>query len=287
MPAARGRETALTAREAGQVEAANASARPPVVFIHGLWVLASCWDRWVTAFEEAGYAALTPGWPGDPETVTAAREHPEAFARQRVAHLVDHLAAIVGHLTMKPAVVGHSFGGLLAEILAGRGITRASVVISPAPFRGVLPVPISTVRSVLPVVRNPANRRRVVSLSYAQFRYSVANATSEEEARALYETHGVPAYGGLLFQAALANLNPRSEVRVDTGNPGRGPLLVVSAEQDRFLPWSIARSSYRRLRRNSGVTEIVEIAGRGHSLIFDDGWREVVAVALEFLRRFD
>ncbi|HXZ83374.1 MAG TPA: alpha/beta hydrolase [Acidimicrobiales bacterium] len=276
---------AVTPREAQQVAKANASSRTPVVFIHGLWALASVWDRWVTAFEEAGYVALTPGWPGDPETVAAANKHPEAFARQRVAGIVDHLEGIIGGLAEKPVVVGHSFGGLLTQILAGHGVARVSVAISPAPFRGVLPLPVSTLRSVLPVLGHPANRRRVLPLSYAQFRYAVANATSEPEARELYGTHGVPACGRLVFQDAFANLNPATEVRVDTRNPGRGPLLIISGEKDRFLPPAIARASYRRQRSNEAVTEIAEIPGRGHSLTFDSGWREVAEIALEFVGR--
>jgi pimeloyl-ACP methyl ester carboxylesterase len=277
----------MTEREVEQIELANASGRTPVVFIHGLWALPSVWDRWIAAFEEAGYVALAPGWPDDPETVAAANEDPEVFANKSVAEIADYLGGIIGRLEAKPVLVGHSFGGLLTEILAGRGMARTSVAISPAPFRGVVAMPLSLVRSVWPVIRNPANRWRAVTLSYGQFRYAVANTTSEGEARELYEAHAVPAGGKALFQAALANLDPFTEVRVDSRNPRRGPLLIISGAKDHFLPWSIAHASYRRQRHNANVTEILEIPGRGHSLTFDSGWREIADRTLEFLCRFD
>ncbi len=279
-------ETKMSEHEVEQVERANASSRVPVVLIHGLWALPSCWDRWRAALEEAGYVALAPGWPDDPVTVAEANGHPEVFARKSVAQIVHHLGGVIGRLERGPALVGHSFGGLLTQILAGQGMAAVSVAISPAPFRGVLPMPISLVRSALPTLRNPANRQRAVQLTYRQFRYAVANATSEREAKELYEAYAVPAGGRALFQAALANLNPWTEVKVDTTNPGRGPLLIVSGEKDHFLPRSIADASYKRQKRNNGVTEILEIPGRGHSLTFDSGWREVADRVLEFIRRF-
>jgi pimeloyl-ACP methyl ester carboxylesterase len=272
--------------EARQVDAANSSGFTPVVFIHGLWALSNNWERWVNPFEEAGYAVLTPGWPDDPTTVTEARAHPEVFARKTVTRMVDHLGGIVGRLEKKPVIVGHSFGGMLTQVLAGRGMAAVSVAISAAPFRGVLPMPASLVRAVFPVLRNPANRNRAMSLTYRQFRYAVANTTSEQEARELYETYAVPAGGKALFQAALANINPWTEVKVDTGNLARGPLLLIAGDKDRFIPPAITRSEYRRQRRNGDVTEMAQIQGRGHSLTIDSGWREVAEVTLRFIHRF-
>jgi len=271
---------------ARQVDAANSSGREPVVFIHGLWALPNSWERWVDPFEGAGYAVLTPGWPDDPVTVTEARAHPEVFARKTVAQMVDHLAGIVGQLERKPVLVGHSFGGMLTQVLAGRGLAAVSVGISAAPFRGVLPMPASLVRSVFPVVRNPANRDRAMSLTYRQFRYAVANTTSEQEAGELYENYAVPAGGKALFQSALANINPWTEVKVDTRNPARGPLLLIAGDKDRFIPLAITRSEYRRQRRNDALTEMAQIPDRGHSLTIDSGWRKVAEVALGFINRF-
>ncbi len=287
MSRAREAEPELTGRETAQVERANVSSRTPAVFIHGLWALSSVWDQWAGYFEDAGYIALTPGWPDDPETVIEAREHPAVFAGKSVEQLVFHLEAVSARLGRKPIVVGHSFGGLLAQILAGRGRAAVSVAISPAPFRGVLPAPISMVRSALPVLRNPANRGRAVSLTYEQFRYSVANATDDQEAAKLHANYAVPAGGRALFQDALANINPWTEARVDSKNPARGPLLIISGGKDRFIPPAVTRSEYKRQRRSGAVTELVEFPGRGHSLTIDAGWPEVAETALRFIRRFE
>ena len=276
----------ITEHEAAQITEANDSGRPPVVFIHGLWLLPSSWDRWREVFEEAGYATLAPGWPDDPETVAEAKEHPEVFAGKSVGQVADHLEEVVGRLTRAPAVIGHSFGGLMAQILAGRGRAAATVAIDPAPFRGVLPLPISSLRSAAPVLGNPANHGRAVPLTYEQFRYGFANAVSEDEAKELYETFAVPAPGLPLFQAATANLNPWTEAKVNSKNPDRGPLLIVSGEKDHTVPWAIANAAYKRQRRNPGVTEIMSMANRGHALTIDSGWREVADTALGFVKRF-
>jgi pimeloyl-ACP methyl ester carboxylesterase len=275
-----------TSVELDQIREANASGLTPVVFIHGLWLLPSSWDRWATVFEEAGYTSLTPGWPDDPETVAEANAHPEVFAHKTVGQVADHYGEVIGRLERKPVVIGHSFGGLLTQMIAGRGLSAASVAIDPAPFRGVLPLPISALRSSAPVLGNPANRNRAVPLTYEQFRYAFANAVPEEEARQLYDTYAVPASGAPLFQAATANLNPWTEAKVNTRNPDRGPLLIISGEKDHTVPWAIANASFKRQKNNTGVTEIVEIPGRGHALTVDSGWREVADTALNFVRRF-
>ena len=286
MSAASTETATITEHEAEQAARANETGLTPVVFIHGLWLLPSSWDRWATLFEEAGYTALTPGWPDDPETVAEANAHPEVFAHKTVGQVADHYEEIIGRLDKKPAVIGHSFGGLLTQIIAGRGLAAAAVAIDPAPFRGVLPLPISSLKSAFPVLGNPANRNRAVPLTYEQFRFAFANAVDEDEAKHLYETFAVPASGTPLFQAATANLNPWTEVKVNSKSPERGPLLIISGEKDNTVPWAIANASFKRQKRNEGVTEIVEIAGRGHALTIDKGWREVADASLTFIRRF-
>jgi non-heme chloroperoxidase len=276
----------ITERETKQLEEATASGRTAVIFIHGLWLLPSSWDRWRNVFEEAGYATLTPSWPDDPETVDEARANPQVFAKKTVGQVADHVEEVIGKLTGKPAVIGHSFGGLLAQIIAGRGLSAASVAIDPAPFRGVLPLPISSLRSAIPVLMNPANRRRAVTLTLDQFKYGWANAVSEDEAKELYETFHVAAPGAPLFQAATANLNPGTEAKVDHRNPERGPLLLISGGNDHTVPWAITNASFKKQRHNDGVTEIVEIPNRGHALTIDGGWREVADTALAFIKRF-
>jgi pimeloyl-ACP methyl ester carboxylesterase len=276
----------ITEYETEQLDRANASGKTPIVFIHGLWLLPSSWDRWRPVFEDAGYTTLAPGWPDDPNTVDEANRHPEVFAHKTVGQVADHYQDVIAKLSKKPAVIGHSFGGLLAQILAGRGLAGAAVAIDPAPFRGVLPLPISALKSASPVLGNPANHGRAVPLTYEQFRYAFANAVNENEATELYNTFAVPAAGAPLFQAATANLNPWTEVKVKTKNPDRGPLLIISGEKDHTVPPAIANASYKKQKRNEGVTEIVEMAGRGHALTIDNGWREVADTALGFVERF-
>jgi pimeloyl-ACP methyl ester carboxylesterase len=276
----------ITDHEMQQADRADATGLQPIVFVHGLWLLPSSWDRWARVFEEAGYSALTPGWPDDPETVAEANAHPEVFARKTVGQVADHFEKVIRVLTRKPAIVGHSFGGLLVQILAGRGLSAATVAIDPAPFRGVLPLPLSALKSAWPVLGNPANRNRAIPMTFEQFRFGFANAVSESEAHELYKTFAVPASGAPLFQAAAANLNPWTEASVDSERPDRGPLLIISGEKDNTVPWAIANASFKRQERNAGVTEIVEMPNRGHALTVDSGWREVADTALGFVKRF-
>ncbi|MGH2576823.1 MAG: alpha/beta hydrolase [Actinomycetota bacterium] len=276
----------ITEREAQQVEQANASGRTPVVFIHGLWLLPSSWDRWAQLFEENGYAAVTPSWPDDPETVEEARANPDVFAKKTLGQIADHTAEVIEGLNKKPAVMGHSTGGLLTYMIADRGLSAASVAIDPGPFRGVLPLPVSALRSAGPVLRNPFNRGRAITLTLDQFKYGWANALSEEEAKQLYETYHVAAPGVALMQMANANLNPFTEAKVDPKNPGRGPLLILDGEKDHTAPWAIANAAFKRQKRNQSVTEIEKIPNRGHSLTIDSGWREVAEKALNFVKRF-
>jgi len=278
--------TRITERELEQVERANATTMMPVVFIHGLWLLPSSWDRWVALFEEAGYVALTPDWPDDPETVEGARAEPEVLANKTLKQVADHTTQIITGLDKKPAVIGHSTGGLLAEMLAGRGLSAATVAIDPGVFRGVLPLPLSVLRGVGPFLVNPLTRRRAITLTFDQFKYGWANALDEKEAKELYDSFHVAASGISLVQMGNANLNPWTEAKVNTKNPDRGPLLIIDGEKDHTVPWAIANAAYKRQMRNAAVTEIVKIPNRGHSLTIDHGWREVAETALAFVKRF-
>jgi pimeloyl-ACP methyl ester carboxylesterase len=277
---------AISEREAQQVEKANASGRTPVVFIHGLWLLPSSWNNWVEYFEQEGYAGLTPDWPDDPETVEVARAEPEILAKKTLKQVADHTAEVIERLQKKPAVMGHSTGGLLAQLIADRGLSAVTVAIDPGPFRGVLPLPVSTLRVSAPILRNPLNRGRAITLTLDQFKYGWANALSDEEAKQLYETYHVAAPGVALMQMANANINPRTEAKLDPKNPERGPLLIIEGEKDHTVAPAIANATYKRQRRNEAVTEIKWIPNRGHSLTIDSGWREVAQTALDFVKRF-
>ena len=276
----------MTERERLQVERANRSGKPPVVFIHGLWLLPSSWDNWAELFEEAGYAAVTPSWPDDPETIEEARANPDVFAKKTLKQIADHTAEVIAKLERKPAVMGHSTGGLLTYMVADRGLSAASVAIDPGPFRGVLPLPISALKSAGPVLKNPLNRGRAITLTLQQFKYGWANALSDEEAKELYETYHVAAPGVALMQMANANVNPFTEAKVDPKNPDRGPLLIIDGEKDHTVPWAIANAAYQKQKHNQAVTEIEKIPNRGHSLTIDHGWREVAETSLAFVQRF-
>jgi non-heme chloroperoxidase len=278
--------TPITEHELEQIERANATTATPVVFIHGLWLLPSSWEPWAALFEEAGYVALMPGWPDDPATVAAARANPELLANKTLKQVADHTIEVLTALDNQPAVIGHSTGGLLAQMLAGRGLSAVTVAIDPGVFRGVLPLPASVLRGVGRLLVNPRTRRRAITFTFDQFRYGWANALDETEARELYDRFHVAGSGISLVQMGNANLNPWTEAKVDTKHPDRGPLLIIEGEQDHTVPWAIAHAAYKRQRRNPGVTEIVKLPNRGHALTIDHGWREVAETALTFVKRF-
>jgi pimeloyl-ACP methyl ester carboxylesterase len=257
--------------------------RIPVVFIHGLWLHASSWQPWLELFEQAGYAPIAPEWPGVPETVAEARESSEHIAGHGIDDVTDHYSGIIADLTDAPILIGHSFGGMIAEKLLGMDRGRAAVAIDAAQIKGVLPLPLSSLRATLPVFKNPANSHRAVSLTADQFRYAFGNAISQEESDALHERWTIPAPGKPLFEAASANFSLHSPDAVDTGNSGRGPLLLVMGGRDHTVPEAITKSTLKQYRHSSAVTELVEFGDRGHSLTIDSGWREVADRVLAWL----
>ncbi len=275
--------TVLTIHEQQEIDRANTEGKQPIMFVHGLWLLASSWDNWRAFFEEQGYTTLAPGWPDDPQTVAEATDDPEVFADKRLKQVTDHYADAIRQLKTKPAVIGHSFGGLIAQQLADEGLSAVTVAIDAPGFRGVLPLPLSELKSGAPVLSNPANYHRAVALTYEQFRYGFANALEEDEAHALYDQCAVPGPGTPLFQAAAANLNPWTEDRVNTKNPARGPLLLIAGEKDHTVPLAVVKAAYKLQQHNPAVTEFREIPGRGHSLTIDHGWRDVAEIALAFI----
>ncbi|MET0447808.1 MAG: alpha/beta hydrolase [Aeromicrobium sp.] len=275
-----------TAAELEEVDRANASGKQPVVFVHGLWLLDSSWDRWAAYFEDAGYVAVTPGWPDDPTSVGEAREHPETFAGKSVGDVAAYQQAIIERLDRKPVIVGHSFGGVLVQILAGRGLALATVAISPAPSRGVLPLPVNALKAAAPALSNPANRGRAITLTYDQFRFGFASAVSDDEAHELYDQFHVAGSGIPLFQAAFANVNPGTEVKARKKGDDRGPMLILVGDADHQAPPAIARSTYRKQRKNTHfVTEFAEVPDRGHSITIDSGWEQVAKISLDFFER--
>jgi pimeloyl-ACP methyl ester carboxylesterase len=261
------------------------TTKAPVVFIHGLWLHATSWAPWVELFSQAGYAPIAPGWPGDPDTVEAARANPDSIAGHGIDDVTSHYAAIIDELPARPVLIGHSFGGMIAEKLLGMDYAAAAIGIDAAQIKGVLPLPLSSLRSTLPVFKNPANKHKAVSLTAEQFRYSFGNALGEAESGELYQRWTIPAPGQPLFEAATANFSLHSPDQVDTGNQGRGPLLLIMGGRDHTVPEAITKSTLHQYRHSSAVTDLEEFPDRGHSLTIDHGWREVANACLAWLGR--
>ncbi|HVU92131.1 MAG TPA: alpha/beta hydrolase [Jatrophihabitans sp.] len=256
----------------------------PVLFIHGLWLHATSWEPWVETFRAAGYDPQAPGWPGDGATVAASREHPDDIGDHGIDDVVEHFAAIIGTLPEPPILIGHSFGGMIAQKLLSQDRARAAVAIDAAQIKGVLPVPLSALRATLPVFKNPANKHRAVSLTAEQFRFAFANAVPAEESDQLFERWTIPAPGRPLFEAAAANFNPHSPAKVDTANSNRGPLLLIASGRDNTVPETVTRATLKQYRHSTATTDIKTFADRGHSLTIDSGWPEVADTCLSWLK---
>lgn len=262
-----------------------AEDRTPVVFVHGLWLHSDSWGAWVDLFRDAGYDPVAPGWPGDSDTIQGARDHPERVAGKGINDVVDHYAQIIARLPAKPILVGHSFGGLLVQRLLGQDLAAAAIAIDAAPIKGVIYLPPSALRVASIALRNPANRNRAISLTAQQFRYGFGNALPAEESAELYRRWTIPSPAKPLFEAASANLSPRSPAKVNTDNATRGPLLLIAGGKDHTVPAAITRSTLKQYRKCDAVTDYKEFADRGHSLALDHGWRVVADHALAWLRR--
>ncbi|WP_040809895.1 alpha/beta hydrolase [Nocardia concava] len=255
----------------------------PVLFIHGLWLHATSWGPWLDHFRAAGYAPIAPGWPNEPDTVAAARAHPEAVADIGIDDAAAHFASIIQTLPSPPIIIGHSFGGLLTEKLMGQNLGIAGVAIDPAQIKGVLPLPLAQLRAGLPALGNPANLHKAVSLTEKEFRFGFGNAVSEQESAELFERWTIPSPARPLFQAAAANFVLHSEAKVDTANSNRGPLLLISGLEDHTVPDVVTRSTLKQYRDSTAVTELKQFEGRGHSLTVDSGWKDVADAVLAWL----
>jgi pimeloyl-ACP methyl ester carboxylesterase len=264
--------------------ATERAAKTPIVFVHGLWLHAESWNKWVLFFRENGYEATAASWPGDSDSTEATRKNAQAVAGYGVTEIADHIAKQLKAFDKKPILIGHSFGGLLVQNLLGRDLAAAAIAIDPAPPKGVPELPLSALKSALPVLGNPFNFKRAVSLTEHQFRFGFTNAVPEQEAKELYAKYAMPAPGRPLFQAATATFNPNSATKVNLTNASRGPLLLVSGEKDHTVPPVMVKSNLRAYSKSPAITEMKEFAGRGHSLTIDSGWRELAEYSLAWLK---
>jgi pimeloyl-ACP methyl ester carboxylesterase len=261
-----------------------ASGDKPAIFIHGLWLHATSWSPWLDLFRDAGYEPVAPGWPNEPPTVAEARDHPDVVANLGINDVTDHMAQVIEGLDGNPVIVGHSFGGLIAEKLLGQGYGAAAVAIDPAQIKGVLPLPLAQLRAGLPALGNPANRHKAVSLTAKEFRFGFGNALTEEESDALFERWTIPSPARPLFEAAAANFSLHSPAKVITKNEERGPLLLISGTEDHTVPDKVTRSTLKQYRHSTAVTEFKQFEGRGHSLTIDGGWKDVADGVLDWLK---
>jgi pimeloyl-ACP methyl ester carboxylesterase len=258
--------------------------KKPALFIHGLWLHATSWSPWLELFTESGYEPIAPGWPNEPSTVAEAREHPEVVADIGIDEATSHMAEIIDNLDGNPVIVGHSFGGLIAEKLLGEGYGAAAVAIDPAQIKGVLPLPLAQLRASLPALGNPTNRHKAVSLTKKEFRFGFGNAVSEEESDELFEHWTIPSPARPLFEAAAANFSLHSPAKVETKNEDRGPLLLISGLEDHTVPDKVTRFTLKQYRESTAVTELKQFEGRGHSLTVDSGWKDVAEAVLDWLK---
>lgn len=260
----------------------GATTPDTIVLIHGLWMTPRSWSPWIERFSSRGYQVLAPAWPGLDREVSEIRGDPSSLAGLGVTEIVDHYDGIIRELERPPIIMGHSFGGLVTQLLADRGLGAAAVPIAPAPPRGILLLPWSSIRTAWPALKNPANRKQSFTLSSKEFRYRFGNTLSEEESNAVYEQQYVPGTGRVLFQAALANLTPRASTKVDFRRAARAPMLLIAGERDHVAPASLVRANFRRYRRSPSITEHKEFPGRSHWLCGESGWEEIADYALSW-----
>ena len=255
----------------------------PVVFVHGLWIHSVSWQPWQDLFTEKGYDTIAPGWPGEGPTVGATRANPAAVSSHGVEEVTAAYATVVAELSEPPIVVGHSFGGLIAQKLLDRGLAAAAVAISPAPIKGVRALPFSLLRSSFPVLSRPGNRHRAVALSEKQFAYSFGNALTPAESADLYQRLTIPSPGRPLFEVSTANFTRDAPSTVDTARSRRGPLLLMAAGKDHTVPAVVVREAFRLYARSPATSDITSYGDRGHSAPFDHGWRALADDALGWL----
>ncbi len=256
-----------------------------IVFIHGAWLASNSWERFAAFFSNLGYATLTPEWPRKAGDVAALRASAADVAGLGVEEIVDHYAAIIDELDDEPIVIGHSFGGLITQILLGQGVGRAAVAMDPAAPKGVKRVPLSSLRAASPAIAHPSKRHGVVDLDFEQFNYAFTNTWDPADARRAFERYAVPETGRIFFENGLASFTLHGPTEVDFDREDRGPLLITVGEHDHTVPPAVAKSNFHKYRHSAATTQFVEFPGRSHLLMAGDGWEEVAQYIADWLDR--
>lgn len=253
-----------------------------IVLIHGLWMTALSWEHWVERYQQQGYRVIAESWPGMEGDIGQVRADTSKYESLGVTEVADYYAQIVEGLATQPIIMGHSFGGLITQLLLDRGLGRAGVAIDSAPIKGVLALPASTLRTGFPALKNPKNDHRAVTLTPEEFHYAFTNTLTDEESLKVYERYAVPGPGRPLFQAAFANFNPHAATEVDFHNDERAPLLIIAGGEDHVSPDAINRSEAKHQSKSAAVTAYKEFPGRSHYTLGQDGWEDVADFALRW-----
>ena len=260
----------------------NGESPRTVVLIHGLWMTPLSWEHWIARYRDEGVNVLAPAWPRMEGDVESLRRDSSSFANLGFGEIVDHYDSIIQGLDQPPIIMGHSFGGLIAQVLLDRGLGAAGVAIDPAPVKGIFFLPFSTVKVVFPALANPANNHRAVPLTPEQFHYAFGNLLSEEDSLKRFERYAVLGPDHVLFQASLANFNPHAATTVNFHNSDRAPLLLVAGGKDHVVPASVTKANFNLYRKSAAVTEFKEFPERSHFTIGEPGWEEVADYALSW-----
>lgn len=253
-----------------------------IVLIHGLWMTPLSWEGWVDHFQRRGHNVVTPAWPGMEGSVESLNSNPSPMKGLRIKTVLDHYEQVIRGLDSPPIIIGHSFGGAFVQVLLDRGLGCAGVGVDSAAVKGVLPLPLSTIRATLPILSNPFSRNGATGLSPKQFHYAFTNTMSEEDSLKAYQRYHVPAANRVLFEGAMANFNPKAPTKVDFHNDGRAPLLLIAGGDDHIIPVKVSRANYKLQSRSKAVTAYREFPGRSHFTVGQDGWEEVADYALDW-----
>ena len=253
-----------------------------IVLIHGLWLTAASWERWIERYTARGFRVIARSWPGMEGDITQLRRDPSGITGLGVSEIVDHYARIIGGLNKPPIIMGHSFGGLITEILLDRGFGAAGVAIHPAPVKGIFVLPFASLKAALPALKNPFRQHEAVALTPEQFHYGFTNHLSAEASLPVYERYAVPGPNHVLFQASLANFNPHAATTVNFGNGERAPLLLIAGGNDHTVPAAVTRANFELFNQSAALTAYKEYPDRTHWTIGQDGWQEVADFALDW-----
>ncbi len=256
-----------------------------VVLIHGLWMTPKSWENWIERFEARGFRTIAPAWPGlegrEPDEL---RRDPAPLADIDAEKVLDHYERIIRAQERPPIIMGHSFGGAFMQVLLDRGLGSAGVGVDAATTKGVLKLPLSSIRSAFPVVRNPRNNHKAVPQTKEQFHYAFGNLLSEEESNKVYERYNVPAAATLLFELTTANFHRHSPFEVDYDKE-RAPLLFIAGGNDHVVPASANRANLKHYKHSKSVVDYKEFPGRSHYTVGQEGWEEVADYALDWAVR--